>query len=110
MEVFSALLALCTGISPVTCEFPSQSPVTQDCDVSISQRLNKQLSKQPRWRWFDTPSRSLWRHCNEPVPDVWFVCVARYMVGEFNESQTKVGDKRNIMAATMKMIWEGNCK
>ena len=28
-------------------------------------RLNKQLSKQS-WGWrFETPSRSLWRHCNE---------------------------------------------
>ena len=26
--------------------------------------LNKQLSKQSRRRWFETPSRSLWRHCN----------------------------------------------
>ena len=26
-------------------------------------RLNKRLSKQPRRRWFETPSRSLWRHC-----------------------------------------------
>ena len=27
-------------------------------------RLNKRLSKQSRRRWFDTPSYSLWRHCN----------------------------------------------
>ena len=27
--------------------------------------LNKQLSKNSRRRWFETPSRSLWRHCNE---------------------------------------------
>ena len=27
-------------------------------------RLNKRLSKQSRSRWFETPSRSLWRHCN----------------------------------------------
>ena len=26
--------------------------------------LNKRLSKQSRRRWFDTPSCSLWRHCN----------------------------------------------
>ena len=29
MEAFSALLALCEGNSPVTSEFPSQSPVTR---------------------------------------------------------------------------------
>ena len=27
-------------------------------------RLNRQLSKQSRRRWFETPSRSLWLHCN----------------------------------------------
>ena len=27
--------------------------------------LNKRLSKQSRRRWLETPSRSLWRHCNE---------------------------------------------
>ena len=26
--------------------------------------LNKRLSKQSRGWWFETPSRSLWRHCN----------------------------------------------
>ena len=33
METFSALLAICSGNSPVTAEFPSQSPVTQSFDV-----------------------------------------------------------------------------
>ena len=28
------------------------------------QRLNKRLSKQSWGWWFETPSRSLWRHCN----------------------------------------------
>ena len=27
--------------------------------------LNKQLSKQSRRRWFETPSRPLWRHCHD---------------------------------------------
>ena len=30
-------------------------------------RLNKQLSKQSSWRWFEAPSCSLRRHCNESV-------------------------------------------
>ena len=29
-------------------------------------RLNKRLGKQSRRRWFETPSRPLWRHCNAP--------------------------------------------
>ena len=46
------------GISPVTDEFPSQRPVTRSFLC-----LNKRLSKQSRRWWFQTPSRSLWRHC-----------------------------------------------
>ena len=33
MEIISALLALCAGNSPVTDEFPSQSPVTRSLDI-----------------------------------------------------------------------------
>ena len=65
METFSALLALCAGNSLVTSEFPSQRPVTQSFDVFFDLRLNKRLSKQS-WGWsFETPSCSLWRHCND---------------------------------------------
>ena len=64
METFSALLALCAGNSPVTGEFPAQRPVTRSFHVFVDLCLNKRLSKQS-WRWwFETPSRSLWRHCN----------------------------------------------
>ena len=28
-------------------------------------RVNERLSKQSRGWWFETPSRSLWRHCND---------------------------------------------
>ena len=64
METFSSLLALCAGNSPVTGEFPSQRPVTRNFDVFFDLCLNKRLSKQSWGWWFDTPSRSLWRHCN----------------------------------------------
>ena len=64
IETFSALLALCAGNSPVIGEFPSQSPVTRSFDVFFDLRLNKRLSKQSWGWWFETPSRSLWRHCN----------------------------------------------
>ena len=33
-------------------------------DVFYDMRLNKWLSKQAWGWWFETPSRSLWRHCN----------------------------------------------
>ena len=32
-------------------------------------RLNKLLGKQSRRRWFETPSRSLWRHCKKQRND-----------------------------------------
>ena len=64
MESFSALLALCAGNSPVTGEFPSQRPVMWSFDVFFNLHPNKQLSKQSWDWWFETPSLSLWRHCN----------------------------------------------
>ena len=64
METFSVLLALFVGNSPVTGEFPSQRPVTRSFDDFFDMRLNKRLSKQPKRRWFQMPSRSLWRQCN----------------------------------------------
>ena len=67
MEIFSALLALCAGNSPVNGEFPSQRPVTRSFDVLFDLRLNKQLNKWSWGWWFETPSRSLWRHCNEDI-------------------------------------------
>ena len=64
METFFMLLALCVGNSPVTGEFPSQKPVTRSLDFFFDLRLNKRLSKQSWAWWFETPSRSLWRHGN----------------------------------------------
>ena len=64
MVICSALLALFEGNSPFTGEFPSQRPVTRSFDVFFDARLNKRLSKQSGRRWFETPSHSLWRHCN----------------------------------------------
>ena len=46
-------------------EFPTQRPVTRSCDVFFDLRLNKRLSKQPWGWWFETPSLSLCRHCND---------------------------------------------
>ena len=36
----------------------------QSFDVFCDLRLNKRLSKQSIHLWFETPLRSLWRHCN----------------------------------------------
>ena len=56
-----ALLAFYEGNPPVT----GQRPVARSFDVFFDLRLNKKLSKQSRRLWFETPSRSSWRHCNE---------------------------------------------
>ena len=63
METFSALLALCEGNPPVT----FTNGVTRSFDVFFDLCLSKRLSKESRRRWFETPSRSLWRHCNGSV-------------------------------------------
>ena len=68
---FTALLALCAGISPVTDELSSQRPVTRSFDVFFYLCLYKRFSKQSRHRWFETPLHSLWRHCNEFSPLQW---------------------------------------
>ena len=52
-------------------EFPTQRPVTRSFDVYFDLRLNKWLSKQPQGWWLETPSWSLWHHCNgAPITDI----------------------------------------
>ena len=46
---------------------PTQRPVTRCFDVFFDLRLNKRLSKQPWGWWFETPSWSLWRQCNDDL-------------------------------------------
>ena len=48
-----------------TGEFPSQRPVTRSFDVFFDMRLNKRLNNYSRRRWFETPSRSFRRHCDD---------------------------------------------
>ena len=64
MKTFSALLAICAGNSPVPGEFPTQRPVARSFDVFFDLRLNRRLNKQSWGWWFETLSRSLWRHHN----------------------------------------------
>ena len=45
-------------------EFPTQRPVTRSFNIFFDLRLNKRLSEQPWGWWFETPSWSLWRQCN----------------------------------------------
>ena len=77
MEVFSALLAICAGNSPVPGEFPTQRLVTRSFDVFFDLRLNKRLSKQSWGWWFEALSCPLWRQCN----DITTVTEAGYKSG-----------------------------
>ena len=52
----------------MTGEFPTQRPVTRSFDSFFDRRLNKRFSEQSWSCWFETPSRSLWRHCNVQKP------------------------------------------
>ena len=58
MEIYSALLAICAGNSPVSGEFPPQRPVTQSFDIFFDLRLNKRLSKQWWSWWFEARYRA----------------------------------------------------
>ena len=62
-------------------EFPTQRPVTLSFDVFFGLCLNKRLSKQPCGWWFETPSWSLWRHCNDsPTSEYnWRRCHANWI-------------------------------
>ena len=73
------------GESTIYGGFPSQRPVTRSFDVFPDLRPNKRLSKQSRRRWFETHSRSLWRHCNDSERseiseyESWGFVVSRYI-------------------------------
>ena len=88
METFSALLALSAGNSMVTSEFPSQRPVTWSFDVFLDLRLNKRLIRQS-WGWlFETPWRSLWRHCNvcyARMSNIWKINVQQFTSFPFRQ-------------------------
>ena len=70
METLSALLALCAGNSPVTGEFPHKGS-DEERWCFLWSAPEQRLSKQSRRRWFETPSRSLWRHCNDKMRTKW---------------------------------------
>ena len=48
---------------PLCWEFPAQRSETRSFHIFFDLRLNKQLNKQSWGWWFETLSRSLWRHC-----------------------------------------------
>ena len=83
METFSALLDICAGNSPVTGEFPVQRPVTRSFDVFFVLRLKNRLGIQSKRWWFETPSRPLWRHCNDIDEIFDAACTSSYEFWQF---------------------------
>ena len=80
METFSELLALCAGIH-------QWIPRTKASDAELwcFPRLNKRLNKQSWGWWFETPSLSLWRHCNVFIWwAVQFNIVVNYGISQHN--------------------------
>ena len=64
METLSVLLTFVLRIQGSPVNSPYKRPVTRSFDVFFDLFLNKRLSKQSRPQWFETPSHSLWRHCD----------------------------------------------
>ena len=92
------ITGFCAGNWPVTSEFPSHRPVTRSFDVFFDLCLNKQLSKQSRRLWFETPSCSLWRYCNV-VPNsdpVIQAAVGSFGVQRFTLVQFYIGETGQI--------------
>ena len=94
METFSALLALCTGNSPVPGEFPSQRPVTRSFAVFFDRRLNKRLNTS--WgSWFETQSRPLWRHSNGPFNGVVWALL-KYLIRRLITRSRNVSEPQEL--------------
>ena len=60
---FPRYWAFVRGIYRPPVDSPTKARDAELC-CFLDLRLNKRLSKQSRHRWFETPLRSLWRHCN----------------------------------------------
>ena len=92
------------GNSPVPGEFPTQRPVTRSFGDFFDLRLNKRLSKQSWGWWFETLSRSLWRHRN----DSWQLHVAWltiFIVITNNSTTLKIYYKVHNVAIWHNILW-----
>ena len=121
MVIFSALLAIGAGNSPVPGEFSAQRPVTRSFDGSFDLCLNKRLRKQSLGWWFKTLSHPLWRQCNGVVYDnpseLRVHYVATYMADWFClryiSSRTPLASLwspvgRKLLRCPLMTSWHGN--
>ena len=65
METFPLCRPFVRGINRSPVNSPHKGQWHRSFDVFFHLHLNKRLSKQSWGWWFETPSRSLWRHCND---------------------------------------------
>ena len=78
---------------------PAQRPVTRSFDVFFDLRLNKRLSKQPWGWWFETPSWSLWRQCND------FAWIVPKCVFLFTTDPSYLMELLRRLYSEMKAVW-----
>ena len=70
------------GIHRSPVNSPHKGQWSEALMFSLICALNKRLSKQPWGWWFETQSRSLWRHCNDVYCMGFTVCIScAYHVG-----------------------------
>ena len=73
VKLFPRYWLFVRGIHRSPVNSPHIGPITRSFDVFFDLHLNKRLNKQSRRRWFETPSRPLWLHCNEKRPQYVYV-------------------------------------
>ena len=71
-------LVFCEGKPSDPGVFPFQKPGTRSFDVFFDK---KRLNKQSEQRWFETPSRSLWRHASVLIEK--YISVFVFALGTF---------------------------
>ena len=71
-------------------------PLTKATDAELWYFLwlNKQFCKQSKRRWFETPSHSLWRHCNGNPHTEDFDVMQMIFMNTIGRQWTKMTDKR----------------
>ena len=128
-NIFRVTGPLC-GNSPVTAEF-SQRPLRQRFRVFFGQHLNKQ-NKQSSRRWFETPSRSLWRHCNvrlskkfiyhrkDNIKQTWSNCTDHIFSSALNLLQRRLNENKlkyyiwqmfqfDVLSSRLLLFLQHNC-
>ena len=83
MERFSALLTFCEGNPPVTRWFPLTKASDTELWCFLWSAPEQTFGEQSRRRWFETPSRSLWRHCTQALFDITHNTVASVKTKEY---------------------------